>query len=215
MEQFAIDAQKREGHGRGAARAYRREGLIPGVVYGRGQTPTSIVVDARQFGAFLRHHGNLIDLKIEGETVPSGMAALLKDTQRDPLSRQVMSLDLQWVSMTEAVDVHVSVELVGEAIGVTRDGGSLDQVMHEIAISCLPGDIPDSLPVDISALEMGHSIHVRDLTPPPGVTIVAPADDSVVTISRPISAEQLEVHVEEAGAVDVVGEEKAEGAAEE
>lgn len=208
MEQFAIDARKREKHGQGAARAYRREGLIPAVVYGQGQPATSLLVDGRQFQALLRHHGALINLKIDGALVASGLAALVKDTQRDALTRQILSVDLQWVSLTEAVEVHVPIVLVGAAPGVTRDGGSLDQVMHEIAISCLPGDIPENLEVDISGLELGHAIHVRDLAVPAGLTLVTPADDSVVTITRPISADQLEVHLEEPGAVEVVGEDK-------
>lgn len=206
MEQFAIDARKRENHGTGAARAYRREGLIPGVVYGQGQGTTSILVDARQFQSLLRYHGSLINLKIEGEDVDSSLAALLRETQRHPVSREVLSLDLQWVSLTEAVEVAVPVVLTGEAPGVARDGGSLEQVMHEIMISCLPQEIPDNIAADIGALEIGSTLHVRDLVPPPGVTLVSSPDDVMVTISRPIRAEDLEVHVEEGEEVAVVGE---------
>lgn len=209
MEQFVMEARKRDKHGSGAARAYRREGLIPGVVYGHGEEPISILVPARQFQALLRHHGTLIDLRIEGRAENAALGALLQDTQRDPVSRQVLSIDLQWVSLTESVEVHVPVVLVGAAPGVTRDGGSLDQVMHEVAISCLPTDIPEHLTADISSLEMGHSLHVRDLVAPEGVTVKSPADDAVVTITRPVRAEELEVRVEEAEA-EVVGEEKTE-----
>jgi len=215
MEQFAIDARKRENHGTGAARAYRREGLIPGVVYGQGQGTTSILVDARQFQALLRYHGSLIDLKIEGGEVDSSLAALLRETQRDPVSRQVLSVDLQWVSLNEAVEVGVPVVLTGESPGVARDGGSLEQVMHDITISCLPREIPDSIVVDISALEIGGTLHVRDIAATAGVTLVSSEDDVVVSISRPIRAEDLEVQVgEEEGEAEVAEEPAAASGAE-
>ncbi|MBU0611046.1 MAG: 50S ribosomal protein L25 [Armatimonadetes bacterium] len=214
MEQFVIDARKRDKQGTGAARAYRREGLIPGVVYGQGQDALPIVVDARQFGALLRHHGSLINLKIDGELADSTLAALVKDTQRDPVSRQVLSVDLQWVSLTEAVEVQVPLVLIGEAPGVTRDGGSLEQVMHEITVSCLPGEIPENIAVDISGMEIGNTLHVRDLLAPEGITLVSSEDDVMVTIARPIRAEDLEVQVAEEGEeVAVVGAEGAEEAA--
>jgi len=211
MEQFVIDARKRDKQGTGAARAYRREGLIPGVVYGQGQDAMPILVDARQFGALLRHHGSLINLKIDGGIADSTLAALVKDAQRDPVSREVLSIDLQWVSLNEAVEVAVPLVLVGEAPGVTRDGGSLEQVMHEITISCLPGAIPESIPVDISALEIGHSLHVRDLVASEGISLVSSEDDVLVTIARPIRAEDLEVHVEEEGEASE-GADETEGA---
>lgn len=207
MEQFVMEARKRDKHGTGAARAYRREGLVPAVVYGQSKEATSILVEARQLQALLRHHGSLINLKIDGEAVDAGLGALLKETQRDPISRQVLSVDLQWVSLTEAVEVHVPVTLTGTAPGVARDGGSLDQVMHEILVSCLPGDIPDHIEVDLSNLEIGHSIHVADLTPPAGVTIMSSAEDVIVTITRPVRAEELEVHLEEGEAVEGAPEE--------
>jgi large subunit ribosomal protein L25 len=213
MEQFAIDARKRENHGTGAARAYRREGLIPGVVYGQGQGTTSILVDARQFQSLLRYHGSLINLKIEGAEVDSSLAALLRETQRDPVSRQVLSVDLQWISLSEAVEVGVPVVLTGEAVGVARDGGSLEQAMHEITISCLPQAIPDSIEVDISALGIGSTLHVRDIVAPEGVTLVSAPDDVMVAISRPIRAEDLEAQLgEDADAeVGLVGEQIAGG----
>jgi large subunit ribosomal protein L25 len=209
MEQFAIAARKRDKLGTSAARAYRREGLIPGVICGHGQETTEILVDAKELQGLLRHHGNLIGVTIDGVKNDANLAALLKEIQRDPVSRAVLSVDLQWVSLAESVELHVPVALVGTAPGVARDGGSLDQVMHEIAIACLPGDIPDTIEVDLSGLELGHTIHVRDLVAPPSVTLMSPADDAVVTITRPVRAEDLEAHLE-AGEVAVAGEDKSE-----
>lgn len=211
MEQFALAARKRDQIGTGAARAYRREGLIPGVIYGHGQETTDILVDAKELQALLRHHSNLVNITIDGEGNTANLAALLKEVQRDPLSRAVLSVDLQWVSLAEAVALHVPVVIVGTAPGVARDGGSLDLVMHEIAISCLPGDIPERIEADVSSLEVGHALHVSDLVPPAGVTLTAAADEPVVTIIRPIRAEDLEAHLEETE-VGVAGEAESEQA---
>jgi large subunit ribosomal protein L25 len=222
MEQFVMDARRREANGTGAARANRREGLVPGVVYGQGQDPISILLDTKQLVAFLRHHGSLINLTIDGQVAAENLAALLKQTQRHPVSREVLSVDLQWVSMAEEVELGVPVVIVGSSPGVARDGGALDQSMHEVLVACLPGDIPEHIEIDVSEMEIGHSLHVRDMTAPAGVRLVTGADEAVVSVLRPISKEDLEAQLEapelvegeEAAEAPAEGAEAAEGAAE-
>lgn len=194
MEQFALTVRPREAAGTGAARRCRREGFIPAVVYGHGQPTSTVAVPARDFAALLRHHGasHLIDLTIEGQEKLPDMGVLLKDVQRDPVTREVVSLDFQWVSLKESVHLSVPVTLVGEAPGVVQEGGSLDQVLFEIPVSCLPANIPDAITVDISGLRMGYSLHVSDIVPTEGVEILADPEDVVVNIARPISLEDLE-----------------------
>lgn len=208
MEQFALNVRPREAAGTGAARQCRREGFIPGVVYGHGQPASIVAVPARDFGALLRHHGgsHVIDLTIEGQEKPADMGVLLKDMQRDPVTREIVSVDFQWVSMKEAVHLSVPVTLVGEAPGVVEEGGSLDQVLFEIPVSCLPANIPDTITVDISGLRMGHSLHVSDIVPPEGVEILADPEETVVNIARPISLEDLETRPEEEEGVLAEGE---------
>jgi len=213
MEQFAMDARRREQHGTGPARAFRREGFVPGIVYGQGQEPISILLEARRLQAFLRHHGSLINLTVDGQVAQDNLAVLLKETQRHPVSREVLSVDLQWVSMVEEVQLEVPVMVIGSAPGVARDGGALDLAMHEIVVACLPGDIPQHIEIDVSGLEIGHSLHVSDITPPPGVTIITGADEAVVTIIRPVTKEDLETKLEE-GEVAEVAEGEAAGTAE-
>jgi large subunit ribosomal protein L25 len=196
MEQFVMDARRREENGTGNARAARREGFTPAVVYGHGQEATSIMLDTRQLVAFLRHHGSLINLTIDGKVAVDNLAALLKATQRHPVSREILSVDLQWVSLAEKVEVEVPIIIAGVAIGVSRDGGSLDQSLHEIHISCLPGDIPEHLEVDVSALEIGHSLHVSDLVAPPGIEFLATPEEPVVSVLRPVRKEDLEAQLE-------------------
>lgn len=218
MEQFVMDARRREASGTGAARAHRREGFVPGVVYGHGLEAMSILLETKQLLAFLRHHGSLINLTIDGQPAADNLAALLKQTQRDPVSREVLSVDLQWVSMVEEVEVEVPVVVVGSAPGVVRDGGALDQSMHEVLVACLPGDIPEHVEIDVSSLEIGHSLHVRDMTAPPGVRIVTSAEEAVVSVLRPISKEELEAQLEapeEAEAAEVAEGEEAPAKAEE
>jgi large subunit ribosomal protein L25 len=210
MEQFAISARKRDNIGTGAARAYRREGLIPVNVYGQGQEAKSLLVDAKELQGFLRHHGSLASLKIEGDSSTDAMGVLIQETQRHPISREILSVDFLWVNMKEAVHVSVPVHLVGEAPGVKIEGGSLDQTLYEINIACLPTAIPEAIEADISSLRTGHSLHVRDIALPEGVTAITSPDEAVAVITKGIKSEDLEVQVEEGAP----GEE-AEGEAEE
>ena len=205
MEQFTLTARLRETSGTSAARQFRREGLIPAVVYGHGQPVSNIVVSARDFGVLLRHHGggHVIELNVEGQAAVSDLAVLLKEMQRNPVTREIVSLDFQWVSLKEEVRVRVPVSLIGEAPGVTQEGGALEQVLFEIEVACLPTVIPDAIRVDVSDLTLGHSLHVSDIVAPEGVRVLAEADQTVVTIGRPITAEDLTTRVEEEGGIGV------------
>jgi large subunit ribosomal protein L25 len=196
MEQFVINARRRELTGTGPSRQYRRDGYVPATVYGRGKEAASILVVAKELQAFLRHHGSLATLNIEGESETGGLGALVQEVQRHPISREVLSADFLWVSLTESVTVNVPLHLVGDAPGVKVQGGSLEQTLHEISIACLPGTIPDFIEVDISGLHTGQSLHVSDITPTAGVTIMTPAEEAVAVITKGVKAEDLEVHVE-------------------
>lgn len=213
MEQFPIAAQRRDKQGTGAARAYRREGLIPGVLYGHGEEAVPILVPARELSAFLKHHSSVASLNIDGQSGEAGMAALLKQVDRDPLSRAVLSVDFLRVSLTETVTVDVPLVLVGEAPGVKIEGGVLEQTLHQLSVSCLPTQIPESIEVDVSNLSSAHSLHVRDVVVPEGLTINTPEDEAVATIARAVRAEDLEVAAEEGAAV--AAEAEAEGASSE
>lgn len=213
MEKFTLTAQLRDEKGTSAARKFRREGFTPGVVYGRGKPVSNIIVSTKDLGLLLRRHGasHAIDLTIEGQVKDSDAAVLVKELQRDPITREIESVDLQWVSLTEAVHLAVPVQLVGEAPGAKIGGGALEQIMFEIQIACLPNDIPEAILVDISGLELGGTIHVSDLTPPASVTFLADDTEGVVTIAKPITAEDLETRLEvEEGAEPAAGEAESE-----
>lgn len=208
MEQFAIDARRRENIGTGCARQYRRDGLIPATVYGHGQPTQSIAIDSKQLMSFLRAAGTMVNLTIEGKSDET-MAALIKEIQRHPVSREIQSVDFLWVSLTETVHVSVPVHLVGEAEGVKMQGGSLDQALHEITVACLPGAIPEAIEADVSALLTGQSLHVRDIVPPEGVAFVTSPDEAVAVVAKGISSEDLVTEGEEAAPAEAEAEEAA------
>lgn len=199
MDQLIISAQRRSETGTGAARKFRREGFIPAVVYGYGQEPTALAINARQLQAALRHGAShVVDLQIEGVERVTDLAALIKNLEREPLSREVLSVDFQWVSMKEEINVSVSVTLTGESPAVKNEGGVLDQVMFEVEIACIPSAVPQTLELDISGLvHIGQSLHVSALSAPEGVRLLTDESETVVTIGRPVSAEDLEVRLEE------------------
>lgn len=199
MDQLIISAQRRSETGTGAARKYRREGFVPAVVYGYGQESTALAINARQLQAALRHGAShVVDLQIEGMDRLTDLAALIKNLEREPLTREVLSVDFQWVSMKEEINVLVSVTLTGESPAAKNEGGVLDQVMFDIEIACIPSAVPKTLELDISGLlHIGQSLHVSALTAPEGVRLLTDENETVVTIGRPVSAEDLEVRGDE------------------
>jgi large subunit ribosomal protein L25 len=212
MEQVTLEARRRTPDRKGKARRDRREGFVPGVAYGHGLDPIHLLVGAKELSTLLRqHHGTnvLLDLTVDGEA-PGGFKAIVKEVQRDPVRDDLLSVDFQWVSLTEKISVTVPVVPVGDSVGV-KAGGIFEQALHELHISCLPTGIPQQITVDVSELEQGHSLHVSDLVAPEGVTILTAAEEPVVSVRPPhIVAEVVEAKEGEA----VEGEEGEEEAAE-
>ncbi len=170
----ALAVHVREGKGTRIARKLRDTGMIPGIVYGHKETPVQVTVTAKEFNHAVRVlKARTIEIVLGGkkETV------LIKDLQFDYLSKHIVHFDLLRVSASDTVKVKVKVELRGAP--KTTGGGVLEQPLHELHIECGATAIPESVRVDISALQLGHPIHVSDLKLPPGVTVLE-ADDAVV-----------------------------------
>ena len=211
MDTLVLAAETREQRGTGACSKMRRAGLVPAVVYGRGQDPVSISVPAKALWDTLHTHQGanvLVDLQISGLQHAGAFAAMVIAVQRDPVKRQPIHVDFQWVSLTEKVTVRVPIHVVGDSPGV-KEGGAVDQVMHEIEVECLPTSIPDALIVSIEGLNISESQHVSDLIAPEGVVILHELTDTVISIAIPISAAALETEAPEAEVIEV-----GEGAAE-
>ena len=199
MEEVVIEAQRREETGKGPARRLRAQGLVPGVAYGLGNETVRIQVTRDELEAALRTERGanvLLDLKIEGVKTAKGTAAIIKEIQRHPVTRQPQSVDLQWISLTEKITVQVPVVVEGESPGV-EEGGVVDQIMHELEVACLPTAIPDQLIADITGLNINDTLHLEDIQVPEGVELLADPADAVVSIAPPISDEDLEVRVAE------------------
>jgi len=218
MEQSELIVEKRTASGTAAARRLRRRGLTPAILYGRGMESLPLAVDSKLLRSLMhaRGHNVLVRLKIQdGEGEPP--TVMVKEIQRDAVTGMTLNVDFQRISLTEKVTAEVPVVLVGEAPGV-KQGGVLDQILREVEVECLPTDIPAGFELDISDLQVAHSLHVSDLVAPPGVEITTEPTAVVVAVTRVaeevVAPPVAEAAVEE-GAAPAEAEEAAEAAEEE
>lgn len=184
MEDTKLIAKKRDLEGTSNARRIRRAGSLPGVVYGDEKETVSIEVNAHEFDLILHHHTSeslLIDIELEGE---GDISVLVKDVQHHPVSGDPLHIDLLRVAADKLIHVDIQLKLVGESAGV-KAGGSLDHVMHSIGIECLPGDLVESIEVDVSDLEIGKALHVSDLTLSDKFKLLVDEAAIVATVSGP------------------------------
>jgi len=205
MAVIQLKGARRNDLGKGGARKARAAGQIPAVIYGHGETPQPIAVDFREFEIALRGHkgGNaIVNLNVAG----GEYTALVRDVQYDPLSRAIIHLDFQHISLTEQIEVDVPLHLVGTPIGVKDGGGILEHLLRTLKVKCLPTAIPASIDVDVTALNIGQNLHVRDLVPGAGYETVTDADVAVAAVVAPAA--------EEVAAAPAEGEAAAAGAAE-
>ncbi|EFM11959.1 ribosomal 5S rRNA E-loop binding protein Ctc/L25/TL5 [Paenibacillus curdlanolyticus YK9] len=180
-------------------RELRGQGKVPGVIYGSGLAgPTLIALAERDLLPLLRTHPNAV-LDV---AVPGGLKepVVISEVQRDPLSHQVVHIDLHQINMNEKLKTHVRLEVTGDSTGV-REGGILTLMLHELEIECLPNQLPEVIEINVASLGVGENLLVSDLTLPAGVTVRSDADQVVVTILAPqkeLSAEEAEAQAVEA-----------------
>lgn len=191
MSEMTIEVQKRERTGKGGSRESRRNGMIPGVVYGGGKDSVPIQLDRKTFVELMKKSGSenpIFLLKLTG----SGQErhAILRDLQRDPVSRMVIHLDFQRIEMTQKVHVTVPIELVGTAVGVKTEGGLVEFTTREIKIECLPADIPGRIEVDVTGLHVGQHIEAGALQLPQGVVLYDDPEKVIVTLGHMRTEEQ-------------------------
>ena len=193
MEQIDLDVLIRQEVGTAKAKAVRRENLVPGIVYGGKQKPTAVKVSRKAYERIRReYHGQNVIFRLnvfEGNKKVRDYAALVKEEQHHPVSDQVIHIDFNRISLTDKITVKVSITAVGEAIGVKRDSGSLEHVLWELDIVCLPTQIPHHLEVDVSKLEIGDSVCVKDIALPEGVTTKHDLQAIVMTVVPPMKEE--------------------------
>ncbi len=213
MQRVTLEVEARRELGKSAVRKLRRAGRVPGVLYGRGIEPLPVTVDLRALEGTLQKAAGghvLLDVVVREDGQHRNELAMLQDVQQDVLTRRILHVDLHRVSLTEKVHTRLPVVLRGEAPGV-RAGGVLEFLRHEVEVSGLPADLPDHLELDVSSLAVGHSLHVRDLQVPPGVTVLTPPDETLVTVLAPaVPAEEAPAAEEAPVQPEVVGKGKAE-----
>lgn len=213
MSETSLAVAIREERGKGVARRLRRAQRIPAVVYGSEFASVSISLDPVELEQLIRtsHAGvnTLIDLA--GASEVAGKTVLVKELQRDPVHGGLLHADLFEVDPNARIRVSVPIHLTGTAHGVTM-GGLIDHSLRTLELDCLPMAIPDDVMVDVSALDVGDSIHVSDIRLPEGVELHTPSQLSVVSVVAPIVEE--EPIAEEVIGEEEIGEEGVEGAPE-
>ena len=205
---FTLDVASRAAEGSRSARRLRRTGRVPGVMYGGEVEPQPFTVDARILRNTLARAGAIIEVAVDGA---APKPVLVKDVQRHPVRGNTLHVDFQRVDMNVAIQTVVTLELVGadHAPGVV-EGGVLSQGVIELQIEALPGDIPDTIVYDVSALEMNGTATLSQLTPPAGVTLLDDPDETVLATITPPTQEPVEEEIETETAV--VGEGEGEAA---
>jgi large subunit ribosomal protein L25 len=183
MSEMSLQVDKRERTGKGGCRQARMRGLIPAVVYGSGKDSVPIQVDRKTFVEMMRKAGSenpilLLKLSDTGQE----RHAMIRDMQRNPVSRQVIHIDFQRIEMTDKLRVTVPVELVGTAYGVKVEGGLIDFVVREVHIECLPGDIPKHLDLDVTELHAGQHAAAKDLKLPEGVALLDDPERVILSV---------------------------------
>lgn len=204
MEAIELSIEPRANAGKGAARAARRNGKIPAILYGAARTATLVAVDAKEFeakvGAIEGTH--LIRLNSTSAEL-GGRLVLVKEVQRDPVQRSLLHTDLYEVDVNTKLRLKVALHFVGRAAGVDV-GGILQPVRREVEVMCLPTEIPDYIEVDVAPLGIHDAVHLSDLKAPGGVEIVIDTDEAVVTVLPPV-VEEVKVAAEGEGAAAEAG----------
>jgi len=194
-----LNVEGREATGKGVARKLRAAGRIPGNCYGQSGTQ-SISLDPAALDRLIRASASgantLINLKVAGGGSFDGKKVLLKEMQRDPVSNAPLHADFFALDLANTIDIAIPVRATGTPVGVTMGEGILDQVLREIHVECLPNAIPEEILADVTELEIGMSIHVRDLPLPAGVKLLSDGDLSVISVVAPKAIEE-EVPAEE------------------
>src|SRR5262249_13672712 len=211
MQSKSLTVELREQRGKGAARKARAASRIPGVLYGAGETSRPVQIDRKTFELLVRAGGRTGILDLTSTSGHEPVKALLREVQVHPVSREYVHVDLQRVSMTEKIRLHVPIVLVGKPEGVKTQGGILEHGLRSVEVECLPTAIPEQIEIDVSALTLGHSLHVSDLKVP-GVVILAHAETAIATVSIP-AAERTAEEVAAAATPEAAAAAGAPGAA--
>lgn len=221
MENLVLEVNKRSDNElkKNASRRLRRDGFIPAVMYGLDLEPVSIKVSEKEFKDLLkgRSAANLIfDMVINENGNRKKETVILKDIQRDPISREFLHLDFLRIQMEKEVETLVPIIIINEeeSIGVKEEGGVIQHGLRELHISCLPKDIPEKIEYDVANLKLGESVRVSDIKAPENIKVLSHPEEVVVSIIHPTQLreekEVIEEEITEEEEPELVGKEKEE-----
>ncbi|MEY2482763.1 MAG: large subunit ribosomal protein [Verrucomicrobiota bacterium] len=209
-KQVKLTAERRTATGRSAVRKLKAAGSVPAIIYGAKDKAEPLQVSRRAISAMLSHAAGeniLVELEIDGKN----RLALVQEVQHAPLGGAVLHIDFHAVSMDEVIEADVPLEPIGTANGVKNMGGLLEQSLRSLAIECLPRDLPDVITVDVSALNIGDGIHVREIQLPAGVTTRVQPDLTAFSVLAPtVEEEPVAAAVEAPTGPEVIREKKEE-----
>jgi large subunit ribosomal protein L25 len=210
MNRIELKVEPRPLRGKGPARRLRAAGKIPAVFYGKGRDTLAISVDAHMFTTSVEKKGknSIFDLVIQEDGKATNNTAFLKERHADAISGKTVHLDFIEISLKDIIEVTVPLNLVGKCIGVEK-GGNLTTTVRYVRVACLPADIPESVTIDVTNLDIGHALHIQDLELPEGVESREDPELAIVTVVAPKRAELVEEE-----AAEEEGAEAEEGAAE-
>lgn len=192
-KQILLKAVARTEAGKSRVKKLRRLGLVPAVIYGPHTQPRTLAVRAFDLEHALQGttgENVLVNLQVESGEAAGSHLALIQEVQHHPVTDEVLHVDFREVSATEKMRTAVPVRPVGEAAGVKTGGGILEMLVRELRVECLPADLPDVIEVNVENLQIGQSIHVGEIQPPAGVTLLDDKDQPVFLVVAPITEEE-------------------------
>ncbi|MDD4953795.1 MAG: 50S ribosomal protein L25 [Candidatus Omnitrophica bacterium] len=192
MEEIFLDVEPRKETGRAATKDLKEAGFIPAVVYGQGKESFPIKVSHHLLLHLVHQYrieGVVINLKVKDDKKEKTRACLIKEIQYHPVHGDIIHVDFNEISLTKAIKVNIPVVATGESVGVKQDGGSLEHILWEVEIECLPTNIPKNIEVDITQLKIGDSVHVKDLNLPSGAKILNDPGSIVLSVAEPMKEE--------------------------
>ena len=199
MDTMQLNSEIRIQTGKGAARKLRTAGKLPAILYGAKTDPIMLTMDYGELKKTLRGRSaeNIIfDLTIDGEKKSQSKKVMIKEIQRDPVKRDYLHVDLFEISMAKELEVDIPIDLLNTPVGVDQ-GGVLQHIRREVKAACLPEDLVDSIEVDVSGLDIGQSLHIRDISFPPGLRLLDDENLAVVTVVAPTVTAEVEEGEEE------------------
>lgn len=190
MEEIFLDVEAREELGRPKVKHLREKDFIPAVVYAKAKKPQPIKLSRPQLLRLLRQHrleNVVINLKISPKH--KAQPCLIKEIQYEPVGGEIIHIDFNEISLTQAIRVNVPVVAKGEPLGVKLEGGSLEQILWEIEVDCLPTDIPKEIEVDVSQLKMGEALHIKDIVFSPKLKVLNEPEAVILSVAMPMKEE--------------------------